>query len=112
MGALYRRGAHRGELSAGLPSPHHRYADGRPVGRGGRGGGARIMAPGRQRGGMSATEAAIAKPAAVAPGSPRLSALVVAHNEEAQLAECLSRLAFADEIVIDPHGCDDRSSDI
>ncbi len=31
---------------------------------------------------------------------PRLSALVVARNEEAQLAECLATLAFADEIVV------------
>ena len=30
----------------------------------------------------------------------RLSALVVAHNEEAQLAECLDTLAFADELVV------------
>ncbi|MSO80691.1 MAG: glycosyltransferase family 2 protein [Alphaproteobacteria bacterium] len=33
-------------------------------------------------------------------GTPRLSALVVARNEEAQLAECLAPLAFADEIVV------------
>lgn len=31
---------------------------------------------------------------------PTLSALVVARNEEAQLADCLQRLAFADEIVV------------
>ncbi len=30
----------------------------------------------------------------------RLSALVVAHNEEAQLAECLDTLSFADELVV------------
>lgn len=37
-----------------------------------------------------------------APGDvgPRLSALVVARNEEAQLAECLERLRFADELVV------------
>ena len=32
--------------------------------------------------------------------TPRLSALIVARNEEAQLADCLATLAFADEIVI------------
>jgi len=31
---------------------------------------------------------------------PRLSALVVAHNEEAQLADCLATLQFADELVV------------
>lgn len=31
---------------------------------------------------------------------PRLSALVVARNEEAQLAQCLETLRFADEIVV------------
>ena len=30
----------------------------------------------------------------------KLSALVVAHNEEARLADCLEKLAFADEIVV------------
>ena len=39
--------------------------------------------------------------------APRLSALVVARNEEAQLAACLATLAFADEIVV----VLDRSSD-
>ncbi|MGH6953339.1 MAG: glycosyltransferase, partial [Alphaproteobacteria bacterium] len=33
-------------------------------------------------------------------GGARLSALVVARNEEAQLAECLDRLRFADELVV------------
>ena len=44
--------------------------------------------------------------------STRLSALVVVRNEEAQLAECLSRLAFADEIVVVLDRCEDRSGDI
>jgi glycosyltransferase involved in cell wall biosynthesis len=35
-----------------------------------------------------------------APTRPRLSALVVAHDEEKQLAECLAGLGFADEIVV------------
>ncbi len=39
--------------------------------------------------------------------APTLSALVVARNEEGQLAACLERLAFADEIVV----LLDRSSD-
>jgi glycosyltransferase involved in cell wall biosynthesis len=51
----------------------------------------------------------IAVPIAAA---PPLSALVVARNEEAQLAECLSRLAFADEIVVVLDRCEDRSREI
>jgi len=43
---------------------------------------------------------------------PRLSALVVAHNEEAQLAECLERLRFADEIVVVLDRCTDSSEEI
>lgn len=42
----------------------------------------------------------------------RLSALVVAHNEEAQLADCLDRLSFADEIVVVLDRCSDGSRDI
>ncbi len=42
----------------------------------------------------------------------KLTALVVAHNEEAQLADCLDRLAFADEIVVVLDRCDDGSRDI
>ncbi|HUT49856.1 MAG TPA: glycosyltransferase family 2 protein [Alphaproteobacteria bacterium] len=38
-----------------------------------------------------------------------LSALVVAHNEEAQLADCLEALAFADEIVVVLDKCTDGS---
>jgi glycosyltransferase involved in cell wall biosynthesis len=44
--------------------------------------------------------------------APKLSALVVAHNEEAQLADCLERLAFADEIVVVLDRCTDRSVEI
>jgi glycosyltransferase involved in cell wall biosynthesis len=40
---------------------------------------------------------------------PLLSALVVAHNEERQLAACLERLAFADELVIVLDRCSDGS---
>ena len=60
---------------------------------------------------MSLTEAIAATPAKAA-ATPRLSALVVAHNEEAQLADCLSRLVFVDEIVVVLDRCDDRSRDI
>lgn len=41
-----------------------------------------------------------------------LSALVVAHNEEAQLAGCLAGLSFADEIVVLLDRCTDRSGEI
>jgi glycosyltransferase involved in cell wall biosynthesis len=41
--------------------------------------------------------------------SPRLSALVCAHNEEKQLASCLDRLDFADEIVVVLDDCTDES---
>jgi glycosyltransferase involved in cell wall biosynthesis len=44
--------------------------------------------------------------------TPRLSALVVAHNEEAQLGACLDSLAFADEIVVILDRCTDRSAEI
>ena len=44
--------------------------------------------------------------------APRLSALVVAHNEEAQLADCLERLRFADEIVVVLDACSDGSKAI
>lgn len=44
--------------------------------------------------------------------APKLSALVVAHDEEAQLAACLDTLRFADEIVIVLDKCTDRSREI
>ncbi len=40
---------------------------------------------------------------------PRLSALVVAHNEEAQLEDCLETLRFADELVVVLDKCTDGS---
>ena len=43
---------------------------------------------------------------------PVLSALVVARNEERQLAECLGGLGFADEIVVVLDRCTDRSKEI
>src|SRR5437899_12508999 len=44
--------------------------------------------------------------------APALSAVVVAHNEEANLPECLAGLAFADEIVVLLDRCTDGSRDI
>jgi glycosyltransferase involved in cell wall biosynthesis len=41
-----------------------------------------------------------------------LSALVVAHDEERQLADCLATLTFADEIVVVLDRCRDRSREI
>jgi glycosyltransferase involved in cell wall biosynthesis len=43
---------------------------------------------------------------------PTLSALVVVHDEERQLAECLACLAFADEVVVVLDRCQDRSREI
>lgn len=43
---------------------------------------------------------------------PTLSALVVAHNEEDNLADCLDTLTFADEIVVVLDKCTDGSKDI
>ena len=43
---------------------------------------------------------------------PRLSALVVAHDEERQLADCLACLGFADETVVVLDRCGDRSREI
>jgi glycosyltransferase involved in cell wall biosynthesis len=42
----------------------------------------------------------------------KLSALVVAHNEEAQLADCLERLRLADELVVVLDKCSDGSKAI
>lgn len=44
--------------------------------------------------------------------APRLSALVVAHDEAAQLADCLTRLRFADEVVVVLDRCTDNSAAI
>lgn len=45
-------------------------------------------------------------------GSPRLSALVVVHNEEERLPSCLGHLGFADELVVVLDRCTDGSADI
>jgi len=42
----------------------------------------------------------------------RLSALVCAQNQDAQLAECLRRLSFCDEIVVVADRCTDRTQEI
>jgi len=42
----------------------------------------------------------------------KLSVLVVAHNEEAILADCLDRLTFADELIIVLDKCTDGTRDI
>ena len=44
--------------------------------------------------------------------SNKVSVLLVVHNEERQLGECLAKLAFADEIVVVLDRCTDRSYDI
>jgi glycosyltransferase involved in cell wall biosynthesis len=59
---------------------------------------------------MVLSDAHIASQTSVA--EPRLSALVVARNEEPQLGACLERLAFADEIVVVLDRSTDRSADI
>ena len=43
---------------------------------------------------------------------PRLSALIVAHNEEANLAACLATVRFCDEIVVVLDRCSDGSAAI
>jgi glycosyltransferase involved in cell wall biosynthesis len=55
------------------------------------------MGPSRERGGVNGV---------------RLSAVVVARDEERQLADCLSCLSFADEIVVVLDHCRDRSREI
>ncbi len=47
-----------------------------------------------------------------APAGDTLTALVVAHDEEAQLADCLERLGFADELVVVLDRCGDGSKAI
>ena len=45
-------------------------------------------------------------------GRPLLSAVVVVHNEEKQLADCLKALNFCDEIVVVLDRCTDKSKEI
>ena len=51
-------------------------------------------------------------PTAGAPARPTLSALVVVRDEERQLAACLERLRFADELVVVLDRCSDGSKAI
>ncbi|HTZ38199.1 MAG TPA: glycosyltransferase family 2 protein [Stellaceae bacterium] len=44
--------------------------------------------------------------------APLISAVVVVHDEEAQLAECLATLGFADELIVVLDRCRDRSKEI
>lgn len=57
------------------------------------------MVAGGEQGGVSAAR-------------PLISAVVVAHDEEAQLADCLRTLGFADELVVVLDRCRDRSKEI
>jgi len=43
---------------------------------------------------------------------PLISAVVVVHNEEAQLAECLKTVSFANELVVVLDRCTDRSKEV
>jgi glycosyltransferase involved in cell wall biosynthesis len=52
------------------------------------------------------------EPSGVSEGRRQLSAVVVVHNEEAQLADCLKTLDFCDEIVVVLDRCTDKSRDI
>ncbi|CCG42056.1 glycosyltransferase family 2 protein [Magnetospirillum molischianum] len=44
--------------------------------------------------------------------APRLSALVVIHDEESRLTACLEKLGFVDELVVVLDRCTDRSGEI
>lgn len=48
----------------------------------------------------------------VSEGRPLISAVVVVHNEEAQLAECLKTVNFVDELIVVLDRCTDRSAEI
>jgi len=56
--------------------------------------------------------AVLAEAGSQAARAPMLSALVVARNEERQLAQCLETLRFADEIVVALDRTTDRSGEI
>ncbi len=60
------------------------------------------MAPGARGGGVNAARG----------DGPKLSALVVARNEEARLEDCLAALGFADELVVVLDRCTDGSKAI
>ena len=48
----------------------------------------------------------------VSDGQPLLSGVVVVHNEEAQLADCLRTLSFCDELIVVLDRCTDKSKEI
>jgi glycosyltransferase involved in cell wall biosynthesis len=48
----------------------------------------------------------------VSEGQPLLSGVVVVHNEEAQLADCLKALNFCDELVVVLDRCTDKSKEV
>ena len=52
------------------------------------------------------------EPGGVSEPRPLISAVVVAHDEEAQLADCLATLTFADELIVVLDRCSDRSKEI
>jgi glycosyltransferase involved in cell wall biosynthesis len=60
----------------------------------------------------SSSAVAVGEQGAVTEPRPLISALVVAHDEEAQLADCLATLSFADELVVVLDRCHDRSKEI
>jgi hypothetical protein len=51
-------------------------------------------------------------PAGAAAGHPRLSACIIALDEERDIAECLHSVAFCDEIVVVDSGSHDRTREI
>ena len=60
----------------------------------------------------SSTVAVASERDAVGISRPLISVIVVVHNEEAQLADCLATLTFADELVVVLDRCCDRSKEI
>ncbi len=66
---------------------------------------------GRGGAGIEAMTNNLGAPDAIAP-AVRLSALVVAHDEETQLAECLAGLGVCDEMVVLLDRCTDGSRDV
>jgi glycosyltransferase involved in cell wall biosynthesis len=61
---------------------------------------------------MSTADIAAVRPAARVASEPTVSAVVVAHNEESRLVDCLASLSFADEIVVLLDRCTDRSRQV
>jgi glycosyltransferase involved in cell wall biosynthesis len=70
------------------------------------------VAPRRECRRVSTADIAAVGPAARVASEPSLSAVVVVHNEESRLADCLASLSFADEIVVLLDRCTDRSRQV